>query len=145
LYVDFLVKTLRRYINKHYRAEKDRAHTVITGSSMGGLISLYAVLKYPNKFGAAGVFSPAFWIVPQLKEYVNNRAPKLKGRLYFYAGGQEGQTMVPDMLSVLEIINQRSRAKLNSYIRAEGKHSEETWRQEVPAFYEWLMTGKDDN
>ena len=49
-YVDFLVKTLRPYINKHYRTKKCRKYNFIAGSSMGGLISFYALVKYPNKF-----------------------------------------------------------------------------------------------
>lgn len=139
-YVDFLVQTLMPYINNHYRTKKDARYTAIAGSSMGGLISFYAALKYPNKFGAAGVFSPAFWIVPQLHEYVVKRAAKAKGRLYFYAGQQESESMVPDMLGVFEILNQRSKVKLKSHIRAEGRHNEATWREEFPLFYTWWMS-----
>ncbi|HET7897504.1 MAG TPA: alpha/beta hydrolase-fold protein, partial [Flavisolibacter sp.] len=93
-YVDFLVQTLMPYINHHYRTKKDARYTAIAGSSMGGLISFYAALKYPEKFGAAGVFSPAFWIVPQMWEYTAKRAAKAKGRIYFYAGQQESDSMV---------------------------------------------------
>jgi len=143
-YVDFLAKTLMPYINKNYRTKKDAKHTAIAGSSMGGLISLFAILKHPKKFGAAGVFSPAFWIVPQLKEYAAKKASKVKGRLYFYAGLLESEAMVPDMLSVFEILNKGSKAKLKSHIRSEGKHNEATWRDEFPLFYEWLMKGKDN-
>ncbi|HYO23284.1 MAG TPA: alpha/beta hydrolase-fold protein [Flavisolibacter sp.] len=144
-YVDFLVQTLMPYINNHYRTKKSARYTAVAGSSMGGLISFYAMMKYPDKFGAAGVFSPAFWVVQnQLRAYAAKRAPKLKGRLYFYAGQQESETMVPDMLSIFETVNGRSKAKLKTHIRAEGKHSEETWRAEFPLFYEWLMKEKDD-
>jgi predicted alpha/beta superfamily hydrolase len=145
-YVDFLVQTLMPYINNHYRTKQSAKYTGIAGSSMGGLISFYAMMKYPNKFGAAGVFSPAFWVVKdRLLDYTSKRAPKLKGRVYFYAGQQESETMVPDMLAVFEQVNKRSKAKLKTHIRAEGKHSEETWRGEFPLFYEWLMKEKDDN
>ena len=142
-YVDFLAQTLIPYINHHYRTKKSARYTAVAGSSMGGLISFYALLKYPDKFGAAGVFSPAFWIVPQLKDYAAKRAHKVKGRIYFYAGDQESERMVPDMLQVFELINQRSKAKLKSHIRAEGKHNEPTWRDEFPLFYEWLLTEKE--
>jgi predicted alpha/beta superfamily hydrolase len=138
-YVDFLVHTLMPYINKHYRTKKNSKYTAIAGSSMGGLISFYAMLKYPKKFGTAGVFSPAFWIVPQLKELAIKRACKLKGRIYFYGGGAEGETMVPDMLSVFEAVNKCSKAKMETVIRAEGRHSEQTWRAEFPLFYAWMM------
>lgn len=138
-YVDFLAHTLMPYINRHYRTKKSAKYTAIAGSSMGGLISFYAMMKYPDKFGAAGVFSPAFWIVPQLKEYAAKRAPKLKGRMYFYAGGQEGERMVPDMLSVIQTLNQHSKIQLKSHIRDEGHHSESVWREEFPLFYDWLF------
>ena len=56
-YVDFLVKNLKPFIDKHYRTLPGKKDTYIAGSSMGGLISLYAVLKYPAVFGGAGIFS----------------------------------------------------------------------------------------
>lgn len=139
-YVDFLVKTLRPYINRQYRTKKEGKHNYIAGSSMGGLISFYALLKYPKKWGGAGVFSPAFWIVPQLKQTVIDRGKKVRGRIYFYAGQQEGDTMVPDMLAVFQSLHGRSKAKLISVIRSEGKHNEATWRKEFPLFYQWIMT-----
>ncbi len=139
-YTDFLVQTLMPYINKNYRTKKSAKYTAIAGSSMGGLISFYAMLKYPKKFGRAGIFSPAFWIVPQLKEYASQRSSKLKGRIYFYAGSMENETMVPDMLQVFEILSRRSKARMETVVRAEGKHNEQTWRQEFPLFYKWMMT-----
>jgi len=45
-YVDFLVRTLKPFIDKHYKTLADKKNTYIAGSSIGGLISLYAVLKY---------------------------------------------------------------------------------------------------
>lgn len=138
-YVDFLVKTLKPFIEKTYRVKKSRKYRFIAGSSMGGLISFYAMMKYPKTFGGAGVFSPAFWIVPQLKENLAGRAKKVRGKIYFYAGQQESQSMVPDMLAVFEEMNRHSKATMTSVIRAEGKHTEATWRQEFPLFYKWLM------
>lgn len=138
-YVDFLVQTLKPYIDKHYRTKKDEKNTFIAGSSMGGLISFYAILKYPKVFGTAGVFSPAFWITPQLKNIDEEKAKKVKGKIYFYAGGEESETMVPDMLNVFEQMRKYSKAKMKIVIRAEGKHNEPTWRQEFPLFYEYIV------
>ena len=76
-YVDFLVKTLKPFIDKKYRTERDKANTAIAGSSMGGLISLYATLKYPKVFGVAGVFSPAFWLAPQIFTDIEKKGKKL--------------------------------------------------------------------
>lgn len=138
-YVDFLVKTLRPYINKNYRVKKSRNYTFTAGSSMGGLISLYAILKYPKVFGGAGVFSPSFWIAPQLKTDIIKRSKKVKGKIYLYAGQQEGQTTVPDLLAVFNLLHQHSKAKLSTVIRSEGMHNEASWRKEFPLFYKWLM------
>lgn len=138
-YVDFLVKTLRPYINKHYRTKKCGKHNYIAGSSMGGLISFYALLKYPKKFGGAGVFSPAFWINPQLKNIAPPKAKKVRGKIYFFAGQLENETMVPDMLNVFEQMHKHSNAKMKTVIRAEAKHNEAAWRAEFPFLYEWLL------
>ena len=138
-YVEFLVKTLKPFVDKNYRTKKCDDHTFIAGSSMGGLISFYAMLKYPRVFGAAGVFSPAFWITPQLKNIDPKRAKKVRGRIYFYAGNQESDTMVPDMLNVFRQMQMHSKAKMETVIRAEGKHDENSWREEFVKFYEWLI------
>lgn len=141
-YVDFLVQTLKPYIDNHYRTMKDEKNTFIAGSSMGGLISFYAILKYPEVFGGAGVFSPAFWITPQLKNIEPEKAKKVKGKIYFYAGRQESEYMVADMLDVFEQMRRHSKAKMKTVIRAEGKHNEPAWRKEFPLFYKYLMQKK---
>lgn len=141
-YTDFLVRTLRPYINRHYRTRKGGEHTYTAGSSMGGLISFYALLRYPKRFGAAGVFSPAFWVTPELYKDIPGRAKKVKGRVYFYAGKQESVGMVPDMLTVFELMRRHSKAEMTTVIRSEGKHNEASWRAEFPLFYKWLCGHK---
>jgi predicted alpha/beta superfamily hydrolase len=139
-YIDFLVQTLKPYIDKRYRTKKDEKNTIIAGSSMGGLISFYAILKYPEVFGGAGVFSPAFWITPQLKHIDRKQSKKVKSKIYFYAGREESETMVPDMLNVFDQMKRHSKAKIQTVIRAEGKHNEPTWRREFPLFYRWVTS-----
>ncbi len=65
LYIDFLVQTLKPFIDKNYRTFTGKKNTYIAGSSMGGLISLVAVLKYPAVFGGAGIFSLHFGLHPE--------------------------------------------------------------------------------
>ena len=60
-YARFLIDTVKTRIDAHYRTRKDRASTVVAGSSMGGLISLYAFFRRPSPFGAAAVLSPSVW------------------------------------------------------------------------------------
>jgi predicted alpha/beta superfamily hydrolase len=142
LYVQFIAKTLKPYIDKHFRTKADPANTLIAGSSMGGLISMYAVMKYPKVFGRAGVFSPAFWVAPQLKTDIEKmvKASTHKNvRIYFYAGEQEGNQMVVDMLYMFERMRKLGSSKMKVKINAEGKHNEPTWRHEFPDFYNWIM------
>ena len=142
LYVDFLAKTLKPYIDKKYRTKKDAANTIIAGSSMGGLISMFAVIKYPRVFGKAGVFSPAFWVAPQLKTDIEKKVKTSTHknlRIYFYGGDQEGAEMVQGMLYIFELMRQKGASKMKVRINAEGRHNEPTWRNEFPAFYEWIL------
>lgn len=139
LYTDFIVQTLKPYIDKHYRTKTDRKNTFIAGSSMGGLISMYAVLKYPKVFGGAGVFSPAFWVGPKIFDDIKSNGRKVKGKIYFYAGGQEGETMVPYTQKAFDGMSAVSRSKMITVIRDDGKHNEARWRIEFPQFYQWIM------
>lgn len=137
-YVDFLVKTLKPFIDKNYRTVKNKANTAIAGSSMGGLISLYAVLKYPRVFGAVGVFSPAFWVAPKIFDDIKAKGNKLSSKIYFYAGKLEGESMVPGMLKAYETISKVSKSTMQAVIRDDGRHNEPTWRKEFPLFYKWI-------
>jgi predicted alpha/beta superfamily hydrolase len=139
LYVDFLVKTLKPYIDNNYRTKKERQHTLVAGSSMGGLISMYAVLKYPKVFGGAGVFSPSFWIAPKIYDDVKQKGGKVRAKIYFYAGGEESEEMVPDMMKAADLIKKFSRSSIKTVVNDKGKHHEPSWRNEFPAFCKWLI------
>lgn len=139
-YVDFLVKTLRPFINSKYRVKKDKEDTWLAGSSMGGLISMYAILKYPKIFGGAGVFSPAFWVGPAIFNDIKTKGSSVKGSVYFYGGKQEGESMVPDMLKAFQEMAKVSKARMETVIRNDGRHNEPTWRKEFPLFYSWMIS-----
>ena len=138
-YVDFLVNTLKPFIDSKYRTKKGPEYTFTAGSSMGALISLYAVIQYPKVFGGAGIFSPAFWLTPQLytdaEKFETNNNPKL----FFYAGGNESATMINDMNKMADIFFKKSNYQLRRLTDPVGQHKEKYWRQEFPVFYVWLM------
>jgi len=139
-YIDFLVKTLKPFIDKKYRTLKDRENTSIAGSSMGGLISLYALLKYPKIFGGAGIFSPSIWITnKKIFDDIKSKGKKVEARVYFYGGGKEGEAMIPDMQKAAEELGMVSKSAITAFIRDEGQHNEARWRIEFPLFYKWMM------
>lgn len=138
-YVDFLVQTLKPHIDAHFRTLKSKKNTSIAGSSMGGLISLFAALKYPKVFGSVGVFSPAFWTASGIDSTVLADAKKLKARLFFYAGGKEGGTMIPDMKRIEKEIKKESKSTSKQVIDKSAKHNEAAWREHFPEFYQWVF------
>lgn len=139
-YLDFLLQTLRPHINKTFRTKRKSSDNYIAGSSMGGLISMYAVLRDPKQWGGAGVFSPAFWVNKQdLLVLAKKNADRFKGKIYLHAGNEEGPQMVPDMLKYFEVLRSQKKITLETVIRAEGKHNEAAWRQEFPNFIQFLL------
>lgn len=71
-YLKFIVKELKPLIDKKYAVHKDMQHTYIAGSSMGGLISMYAICEYPDVFGGAACLS-THW--PGIFQVENNPIP----------------------------------------------------------------------
>ena len=60
-YLTFIINTLKPEIDRRYRTRRDREHTGIGGSSMGGIISLHAGLTRPDVFSKVMAMSPAVW------------------------------------------------------------------------------------
>lgn len=60
-YLNFISETLKPFIDKTYRTHPDRENTAIGGSSLGGLISLYALTTHADVFGSAAAISPSLW------------------------------------------------------------------------------------
>lgn len=94
-YLKFLVYELKPFIDREYRTLPGQATTFIAGSSMGGLISMYAFFEYPEVFGGAaclsthwiGSFEQNFEIPAAFLRYLQARRPLLQGRrLYFDHG-----------------------------------------------------------
>ena len=138
-YVDFLAKTLKPFIDGHYKTLAAKEHTIIAGSSMGGLISYYALLKYPELFGKAGVFSPAFWTADGIEKLTDSLERKINSKLFFYIGKLEGEKYVHDMNQIVHKLGKHSDATIYSVIDPTGKHNEQAWRKWFPAFYTWIM------
>jgi len=141
-YVDFLAQTLKPYIDAHYRTRPEAASTGVAGSSLGGLISVYAALRYPKVFGRVGVFSPAFWVCnDSLKTYFAAHPAAPTTRFYFVCGPLESETMLPLMVAWRDAL--RAGGVPATHLRlqapADGQHREWFWQREFPAAYRWLF------
>ena len=138
-YLDFIITTLKPYVDEHFHTKTDKDNTVIFGSSVGGLLSFYAVLKYPNVFGKAGIFSPSFWFNDNIYDLVIT-IPRITSKLYFMCGDHESNEMVPDLERMLEIVNTKMTIKIyHKKIVHNGRHNETLWAKEFTEAYKWLI------
>jgi len=93
-YLDFVMRTVKPLVDARFPTLPDRSHTGIAGSSMGGLISLYAFFQYPEVFGFAAALSPSLWFADGALLDLVARAPRVPGRLYIDIGMREGERNV---------------------------------------------------
>ena len=139
-YLDFLVKTLKPEIDRKYRTKSGKRDTTIMGSSLGGLVSFYAVLKYPKVFGKAGIFSPSFWFTNDIYELAE-KSPKIKAKIYFMCGDNEDTETVSDMEKMVSVVSKKQNNNQNlikKVVVKGGQHNEKLWRNEFPKAYLWL-------
>jgi pimeloyl-ACP methyl ester carboxylesterase len=146
-YLAFIVQELKPFIDGHYRTLPGRDHTAIMGSSMGGLISLYALCEYPDVFGAAGCVS-THWpavegvIVPYLRDRLPDPATH---RLYFDFGTETIDALYPPIQrQVDDIMRAAGYAPGENWITRGfpgAKHFEADWRERVHVPLRFLLAG----
>lgn len=141
-YVRFLADTLKPYIDKHFRTLPQREHTGIGGSSMGGLISIYAGMMYPEVYSKLMVFSPSLWVAPNIHFNTIDFEEDFSMKIYLYGGSGEGSNMVPNMKRFKGAIEKQgggARIEFKVSIDPQGKHNEARWGEEFPKAAEWLF------
>lgn len=142
-YTDFIVQTLKPYLDAHYRTQADRQGTAIMGSSMGGLVSMYAFAERQDVFSKAGVFSPAFWFAgDEPVKHVLAHPRQGDGRIYFLAGGAEPASVATNVRSVADAMTKGGFSNNEIYVKTptDGAHAEWFWAREFPAAYQWLFS-----
>jgi predicted alpha/beta superfamily hydrolase len=137
-YLRFVVEVVKPFIDGRYRTLPDATQTAVIGSSMGGLISHYAMHRYPKVFGLGGVLSPAYWTAPAMRDHAAAHPLPATARLYLHMGGREGGSMVPDVQRMHELLATNKEAALTFRLVPEGEHNEAAWRDEFPRVLRWL-------
>ena len=138
---DWMVNTLKPHIDKNYPTIPDREHTILAGSSMGGLIALYGVLAYNHIFQRAACLSPSLWVCPRkvLAMIAKSRmAPDTV--LYMDYGQQEVGNHKENKRILRQAVQLLMKKKINLAFRIikNGNHSEASWEKQVPVFMECL-------
>lgn len=141
-YLLFLVKELKPFIDSVYSVYRDKSHTFIAGSSMGGLISMYAVTEYPQVFGGAACIS-THWVgagnypnnpMPQaFADYLKESLKKLDGnKLYFDHGDKTLDALYPPLQEMIDKVMAGYPSNLWKSLYFKGKdHSEKSWKERV--------------
>lgn len=95
LYGEFLVKEVKPFIEANFRVKTNREDVAVMGSSLGGLISLYIGMWYPEQFGIIGSVSPSYWwgLDKNLAEASNNIESLKTQKIYIDMGYREQSTM----------------------------------------------------
>ncbi len=142
IYMEWMLHQLIPKVNERYRTFTGAEHTGIGGSSMGGLISLYAGLNHQDVFSKVMVFSPSLWIAPRIFQEAEQFDPKRFAQLYIYAGGRESANHMPNVKRLFSVLSQglQHHHHFNAHlsINPEGTHSEYFWGLEFPKALKWL-------
>ncbi len=141
LYARYLLEVVRPHVNQKFRTLSDRENTLALGSSMGGVVSHYLLEKHGEVFGAAGVFSPAYWASP--KYFAESlKKPMPEGRIYLDMGTREGRSYWPDVIRIYQHWVAGGAVVFRDVwfrpgIRAE--HNEKAWKERLAAALRFLL------
>lgn len=160
-YLTFLTGELKSMIDRRYRTIADRDHTSIIGSSMGGLISLYAIAEYPQVFGSAGCVS-THWplsnpvITPAQRDellavwgkYLTDRlGPPAGRRIWFDHGDKTLDGFYGPWQSAIDAklvsIGWQPGRDMTTRLYQGGAHDEESWAARLDDVFGWLLGARE--
>lgn len=157
-YLQFIVRELKPYIDQHYAVKKDPANTMIAGSSMGGLISMYAICEYPEVFGGAaclsthwpGIFTMENNPIPDaFFKYLESHLPDPKShKLYFDFGTATLDAFYPPLQKKADAIIKARGYDHTNWMTKEfpgEDHSETAWHKRLHIPLEFLFQSASAN
>jgi predicted alpha/beta superfamily hydrolase len=141
LYMDWLVQELKPYIDSHYRTLTGRESTYIAGSSMGGLMSLYAVCCYNQTFSKAACLSPSLWVKHQEFLDLLEENELQKDTWIYMDYGSEELPNHPDspeaLVAAMALLLSKGVSPMLRIVPG-GSHCEASWEKQIPVFMECL-------
>ena len=142
--MEWLINQFKPYIDAHFPTLPQREYTFIAGSSMGGLMSLYAVMNYNHVFSRAAALSPSLWFAPrQLDRMLRHSPVEPDTVVYMDYGSLElpsHNTMRQQFSKVASLLLERG-VLLDCRIVPGGSHCEASWEQQIPFFMNTLLYG----
>ena len=141
IYMDWLVNELKPRIDAHLRTLPDRKNTIICGSSMGGLMSLFAVVEYNHVFQRAACLSPSLWVSPsKLVQLIARANIKNDTCIYMDYGSEEIYNHAANAEALITMCHLLLTKRVNLAFRIVpgGTHCEASWEQQIPIFMDCL-------
>ena len=141
VYMNWLVNTLKPYIDENYRTLPDRQNTIICGSSMGGLMALYGATVFNHIFQRAACLSPSLWVAPgKVLEMVARSHIRHDTCIYMDYGSLEIFNHAANAESMISTAHLLMTKRVNLALRIVpgGTHSEASWEQQIPIFMDCL-------
>ena len=141
LYMQWLIGTLKPYIDSKYRTLPDRNNTLICGSSMGGLMALYGVTTYNHIFQRAACLSPSLWVSPgKVLEMVARAQIGRDTCIYMDYGSEEMFNHAANGEALISTSHLLLTKRVNLALRVVpgGDHSEASWERQIPVFMDCL-------
>lgn len=144
-YLKFIVEELKPFVDSTFQTLPNRENTFVMGSSMGGLISLYAICEFPEVFGGAGCIS-THWVVWDglVLDYIKNHLPNPETHKIYFDYGTEtlDAQYEPYQLKADELMEKAGFEQDKNWITKKFKgheHSERAWRKRVNIPLKFLL------
>lgn len=145
-YLGFVMDQVLPRVESAFRVAAGPEGRIIAGSSMGGLVSLYAHWKHPDIFGGAGALSPSAWFAEEaIIDFVRQR-PLPPGRLWLDTGTDEGELMLHSVRRLRDVLEERglTPGPRFEYVEDEGAgHHETSWGRRMRAAIPFLLGRKE--
>lgn len=139
--MNWMVKELKPVIDREFRTLPDRKNTILAGSSMGGLMTLYGVCAYNHTFQRGACLSPSLWVAPgKVLEMVARANIRRDTTLYMDYGELEMFNHAATQESMISTAHLLLTKRVNLALRIVpgGNHSEASWEKQIPVFMECL-------
>ena len=140
--MDWFTQSLKPEIDRTYRTFPDREHTMIAGSSMGGLMAIYAVVAYNAVFSGAAALSPSLWVKPNgMAEMIRTHPITDPTRVYLDMGTGETDGSTIPLIGMFETAKRLSKAGafVSANVIPGALHREADWEKRIPAFLQYLL------
>ena len=136
-YMEWLVREFKPYIDENFRTLPDRENTAIGGSSMGGLMTLYAVSKYNKFFSKGAALSPSLWVNGEgVADFISEAKFRKDTVIYIDYGSRElsnHSAQTAAFAGTCSVLMQKG-VYLTSRIIPDGTHCEASWEKQIPFF-----------